>query len=355
LQLAHDARNVDVWRDRKTYPKFLPKEKIADSLEAYAVGQEIHIWTSSTIVLTPIYHGSAGRWCVEIDRAGTRAVLTPKHIVMAAGNGKARIPTCPGMESFLGPLYHSDNHKGAAPFKGRRVIVVDACNAGADICQDFVTKGAAEVTMAQRAATRVISSAAAEKGLFGTVFSERYTIEDADFINHSIPHAWTIKLAAGGDTQRLKDLDQKLHDDPTEVGFKLTWELTPGGGEVGFLGFFFEIFVRHSFGCCLEVTDHFLQVKQGVEVDKLGADGMVFKDGFKIEADVIVLAMGNESVIADVESIFGEEIKDKIGSKIWGLDEEGELTRCYRPTGAPGLWFAPGAFQHPRFVSKHLV
>lgn len=33
-----------------------------------------------------------------------------------------------------------------------------------------------------------------------------------------------------------------------------------------------------------------LQVKQGVDVEKLEADGMVFKDGSKIIADVIVLA-----------------------------------------------------------------
>ena len=45
----------------------------------------------------------------------------------------------------------------------------------------------------------------------------------------------------------------------------------------------------------------------------------------------------------------------KIGYKIWGLDEDGELRRVYRPSGHPGLWFVPGAIQHARFHSKHLV
>jgi hypothetical protein len=37
------------------------------------------------------------------------------------------------------------------------------------------------------------------------------------------------------------------------------------------------------------------------------------------------------------------------------MDEEGEMTRVYRPTGVPKLWFALGGFQQLRFFSKHLV
>jgi hypothetical protein len=33
-----------------------------------------------------------------------------------------------------------------------------------------------------------------------------------------------------------------------------------------------------------------MQVKQGVEIEKLESDGMVFKDGSRIQADVIILA-----------------------------------------------------------------
>ncbi|KAJ7154020.1 FAD/NAD(P)-binding domain-containing protein [Mycena crocata] len=379
LVVEKTGRIGDVWRKRypnlslhtpahhssvlyhawpKTYPKFLPKEKIADFLEAYAVGEEIHVWLSSTILPNPTYDKSTKRWTVQIDRAGKRASLTPKHILVATGNGKARMPQWPGMDSFTGPLYHSDNHKGAAPFKGKRVVVVGACNAGADICQDFVVKGAAEVTMVQRSATCVISFSTAEKSIFGNANSERVAIEDADFMTHSMPPALAVKLAVGGATQRLKQMDQKLHEDLAKTGFKLTWELTPGGGEVGLLGFFLERTASGSMldmGCGQLIIDGKIKIKQGVEVDKLDPDGMVFKDGSKILADVIVLATGNEPIIENVVSIFGEGIKDKIGSRIWGLDAEGELTQCYRPTGAPGLWFAPGAFQHARFFSKHLA
>ncbi|KAJ7749873.1 FAD/NAD(P)-binding domain-containing protein [Mycena olivaceomarginata] len=335
LVIERTGRVGDVWRNR--YPNlrlhtpahhsscFVPKEKLADFLKGYAVGQEIHVWLSSTVLSTPIYNDATKRWTVEIDRAGNRVTLAPKHIIMATGNGKAKIPTWPGMDSFAGPLYHSDSHTGAALFKGKRVIVVGACNAAGDICHDFVNKGAAEVTMIQCGATCVISSAAADKALFSVASSERQTIEDIDF------------------------MDQKLHDDLTKAGFKLTWELTPGDGEVGLCLSVLDM------GCGQQIVEGKVKVKQEVEIEKLESDGMVFKDGSKIQADVIVLATGYEPIIANAVAVFGEGIKEKIGSKIWGLDEEGELNCCYRPTGAPGLWIAPGAIQHSRFFSKHVA
>ncbi|KAJ7021167.1 FAD/NAD(P)-binding domain-containing protein, partial [Mycena alexandri] len=359
IVIEKTARIGDVWRKyRKTYPFYLPKEKIADFLEGYAVGQELNVWTSSTIIDHPRYNDATRRWAVEIERSGKRVALTPRHIVLATGNGKARTPTWPGMDSFAGVLYHSDNHKGAAPFKGKHVVVVGACNAAGDICKDFVHKGAAEVTMVQRSATCVISATAARRGLFDNAFPEKLSIEDADLQNQSTPYALVMKVAAGGLTQRLKNMDEKLLQGLEMAGFKLTWELTPGGGEVGLIGFLLEKTASGTMldmGCGQLIVDGKIKIKQGVEIEKLDADGIVFKDGSKIAADVIVLATGNEPIIANAVSIFGEGIKEKVGSKIWGLDEEGELTRCYRPSGAPGLWFAPGAVQHPRFFSKHLA
>ncbi|KAJ7178227.1 FAD/NAD(P)-binding domain-containing protein [Mycena filopes] len=375
MVIEKTPRVGDVWRNRypnlslhtgahhssstETYPFFLPKDKIADFLEAYAIGQELHVWTSSTLVGPPTYDERTRRWAVEVDCAGEQVIaLTPRHIVLATGNGRPNVPRWPGMDVFNGALYHSDNHKGAAPFKGKRVVVVGACNAGGDICRDFVHNGAAEVTMVQRSATCVISSPTAQSGLFSTTFAPTLRIEDADFQNQSMPYALVMKVAAGGLTQRLKGMDRALLEGLEGRGFKLTWELTPGGGEVGLLGFLLEKTASGTMldvGCGQMIVDGKIKIKQGVEIEKLDADGLVFEDGSKIPTDVIVLATGNESIIANAVAIFGDAIKDKVGSKIWGLDDEGELLRCYRPTGAPGVWFAPGAFQHPRFFSKHLA
>jgi cation diffusion facilitator CzcD-associated flavoprotein CzcO len=109
------------------FPKFLPKEKIADFLEAYAIGQEIHVWLSSQIVSAPVYDDCTRRWSVEVDRAGKRVTVMPRHILVATGStGEPRIPRWLGMESFKGQMYHSDEHRGAASFKGKRVVVIGA-------------------------------------------------------------------------------------------------------------------------------------------------------------------------------------------------------------------------------------
>ncbi|KAJ7227357.1 FAD/NAD(P)-binding domain-containing protein [Mycena pura] len=390
LVLEKTARVGDVWRNRypnlrlhtpsyhsyilyhpwpETYPKYLSKEEIADFLEAYATEQGIHVWLESQVLKgsTPAYDASAGRWSVEVDRAGTRVTLTPRHILLATGIGSPRIPTWPGMESFSGPIYHSDYHKGAAPFKGKRVVVVGACNAGADICHDCVSEGASEasgrsrlhryVTMVQRSATCVLAANTADAALFRNLYPAHYSAYDADFVNNSTPPALMMKHAPGI-TQHFKALDQPLIDGLVKAGMKLTWELTPGGGEVGLVGFLFERAASGTLmdmGCGQLIIDGKIKIKQGFEIEKLEADGLVFSDGSKIEADAIVLATGYAPVIDTAVSIFGEEIKDTIGPKIWGLDEEGEITHCYRPTGAPGLWFALGAFQQLRFFSKHLA
>ncbi|KAJ7263964.1 FAD/NAD(P)-binding domain-containing protein [Mycena rebaudengoi] len=379
LVVEKTARVGDVWRQRypnlslhtpsyhsyflyhpypKTFPKFLPKEKIADFLEAYGIGQEVHVWLSSQIVSAPVYDDCTCRWSVEVDRAGKRVTVMPRHILVATGSmGKPRIPRWPGMESFKGQMYHSDEHRGAAPFKSKRVVVIGACNAGADMCQDFVLKGAAEVTMVQRSATCVLAASTADEALFRDAYPPHYSPEDQDFVMNSVPPVLRLKMAPGI-TQRLKALDKPLHEGLAKAGMKLTWEMTPGGDEVGLLGFLFERSASGTMmdmGCGQLIIDGKIKIKQGVEIEKFEPDAVVFADGSKIEADVVVLATGYDPIAEKATSIFSDDIKNRIGPKIWGMDEEGEMTRVYRPAGVPKLWFALGAFQQLRFFSKHLA
>ncbi|EIN12996.1 FAD/NAD(P)-binding domain-containing protein [Punctularia strigosozonata HHB-11173 SS5] len=374
LVIEKSSRVGDVWRARqvpeimKTYPKFVPKDMVADFLEAYAVGQNLVLWTSSTVLSdpAPTYDEKTGRWTVAIQRTvktadgSTIVTINPKHIVMATGNGRKHMPTWPGMESFKGALYHSDDHKDFDKWAGKKAVVVGACNAAGDVAQSFLSPNhsAAEVTMVQRSATCVISSRTADAAIFSVAFAESRAIEDADFANHSMPYRLAMKFAAGGGTARLKAMDQDIHDGLREKGFRLTWEVEPGKGEVGLIGFFFEKVSSGTlldFGCAQSIIDGKIKVKSGVDIDHFEDNHVVFADDSRIEADVVVLATGNKPIITNAIDLFGPGITEKIGNKVWGLDAEGELTRCYRPTGQPGLWFAPGAFQHSRFFSKHLA
>ena len=77
-----------------------------------------------------------GRWDVtvrEVD-TGDERTLNYEGVVVANGhNWSAKLPTYPGQESFTGEILHSAQYKGAAPLRGKRVLVVGAGNTGCDV------------------------------------------------------------------------------------------------------------------------------------------------------------------------------------------------------------------------------
>ncbi|KAJ7643520.1 hypothetical protein FB45DRAFT_861142 [Roridomyces roridus] len=103
------------------------------------------------------------------------------------------------------------------------------------------------------------------------------------------------------------------------------------------------------------IVDGKIKIKQGVEIARVEPEGLVFADGSKLAADVIVLATGYQPIMPSITSVMGDGIQTLIGNKISGLDEGGELMHCFRPTGAPGIWVTPGGFGTARFFSKHLA
>ena len=143
----------------KDWPTFASKDKIANWLEQYAIVHDLFVWTSSTMVPLPHYDEDTKSWDVVIDRNGTRIGLKPAHLIMAISTfGKGIIPNIPGKETFKGRTLHSSAFPGGAAFAGQRVVVLGAANSAADVCQDLVRSGAAEVTLVQRSATIAISA-----------------------------------------------------------------------------------------------------------------------------------------------------------------------------------------------------
>jgi len=85
-----------------------------------------------------------------------------------------------------------------------------------------------------------VSSSAAEKIHFKLPFSDNTPIEELDFRQNSMPKVFLLQLLKSGGTQQIKMLDKELHDGLRKAGFNLTWELSPGSGEVGLEGFLFD-------------------------------------------------------------------------------------------------------------------
>jgi hypothetical protein len=196
-----------------------------------------------------------------------------------------------------------------------------------------------------------------EKTHYKSPFPDNTPIEELDFRNNSMPLAFLMQLQISGGTQYTKMLDKELHEGLRKVGFNLTWELSPGGGEVGLEGFVFGRLAAGTLldvGCGKLIVEGKVKIKQGQDISHFDKDGIAFKDGSKLSADVIVLATGNEPIMKDTRAFLGNEITDQLPPEVWGLDSEGELNQTYRPSGHPGLWFTVGGFSVSRFFSKHL-
>ncbi|OAX34161.1 FAD/NAD(P)-binding domain-containing protein, partial [Rhizopogon vinicolor AM-OR11-026] len=323
LVIEKNARVGDTWRQRclrqfkgieylsnsrTNFPKYIPKGKFAYFLESYAINQELCIWLSSTVAPNPVYNSFSARWTVEVERANCKVILHPKHLVLAIGNGRPRILTWNGIDDFQGTLYHSNFHRDADKFRGKRVVIVGTGNAGGDIGEDFVAHGAAEVTIVQRSTTCHMSSAAAKKSFYNLTFSDKISIDELDFRHNSAPLAFSLQLMKSGGTQYLKMLDKELHEGLRKAGFNLTWELSPDSGEVEALGFllartgsgtsaigFFLRWITFRMSCSTRywlIVEGRIKVKQGQDISHFDQEGIVFKDGSKLSADVIVLAYG---------------------------------------------------------------
>jgi len=118
---------------RRTAPKYLPKNMVADYMEAYVTSQELTVWTSATVLPHPTYDDVSGRWTIRVVRgfADGRAKtvnLHPRHVIMATGSGEAYLPDVKGLKEgvFKGLSYHSNNHHDGKVLRGKTVLIVGA-------------------------------------------------------------------------------------------------------------------------------------------------------------------------------------------------------------------------------------
>jgi len=97
-----------------------------------------------------------------------------------------------------------------------------------------------------------------------------------------------------------------------------------------------------------------VKVKSGVEITEFKETGVRYSDGSEQEVDAVIFATGFQNTKPSMEMTFGKEIIGRT-KRVWGMDEEGEISGSYRPTGHPGLWFATGDFANARVQSKQLA
>ncbi|KAJ6528230.1 FAD/NAD-P-binding domain-containing protein [Mycena vulgaris] len=335
----------------RNWPVFIPRDKLAQWLEQYPESQDLVVWTNSTPLPTPTYDPAAQRWTVVVDRDGKHITLHPVHIVIAAGAlGAPFFPVVRDAERFNGITLHAGGYHGGAPFAGKRVVVVGAGTSAADICQDLSSHGARSVTMVQRSATCVMSSANA-RAVMEKLWPDNEPTDVADFKLNATP-LLLLKRILGAQEAHSWEAETETHRGLREAGLKLTMGSDGSGayplGFEKFGGFWLDV------GCAALIRNGMVKIKQGVEPASYTEDSLVFTDGSSLPADVVVYATSYQSIRDNMRALFSDSVIDQT-TPLWGIDDEGEVRGAYRPSGYPGLWFAVGNFPMSRFYSKQLA
>lgn len=359
-----------VWYDHLPYipfpehwPVFAPKDKIGDWLEMYTRVMELNYW-HSTECQSASYDEASKTWTVKVVREGQEVVLKPKQLVMATGmSGRANIPTMPGQDKFKGEIQHSSQHPGPDQYKGKKVVVIGSNNSAHDISA-ALWENDADVTMVQRSSTHICKSDTLMDLALGDLYSEKARANGvdhhkADLIFASVPYkvlpAFQVPVYA-----EMKERDKDLYDRLEKAGFMLDFGEDGSGLFVKYLrrgsGYYIDV------GASELVADGKIKLKSGVEVVDFTESSVVFNDGSELEADLVVLATGYQSMNGWAAELISQEVADKVG-KCWGLGSdtkkdpgpwEGELRNMWKPTQQENLWFHGGNLHQSRHYSQFL-
>ena len=332
------------------WPAYVPKDKLAGWFEAYAEAMELDFWTGSEFS-GGRYDQNEGRWTVELRQAeGKTRTLHPRHVVMATGvSGVPNRPNIPSLKNFKGKLLHSHEYGDAADWKGRDVMVIGTGNSGHDIAQDLHSNGA-RVTLVQRSPTLIVNIEPSAQ-LPYALYNEGIPLEDCDLITAAMPLS-LMRKSHRMLTAQARNLDQRLLDDLSRVGFKVDVE-DETGWQFKYLqrggGYYFNV------GCSDLIVERKIGLIQFSEIGEFVAAGARMSSGKVIPADLIVLATGYLGLEFLVRRLFGDGVADRVGP-VWGIDEEEqELRNMWMRTGQPGLWFIAGSFAQCRIYSKYLA
>src|SRR5688572_1081788 len=332
-----------------SWPKYLPKDMVADWFESYAWLMELNFWTG-TELKSAAYDASAGRWNAVVRRTdGTERTVRPRHLVFANGLlGFPRIPELPGLKDFAGEAMHSSEFTDGSDWRGKKALVVGTGTSAHDVAQDLHANGC-EATIVQRGPTYVISIEPGAKQIY-TVY-EGIPIEDGDLLvsTNTLP---IVRKNLQLTTARAAEMDRKMIDGLTARGFK--WSMGDDNGG-------HQMLIRRRYGgyylnagCAQLIIDGAVGLLQFDQIERFVAGGARLKDGSVRPADLIVLATGFDTQEVLVGKLLGDEVAKKVG-RIWGLGPDGEMNNMWKRTAQEGLWFVGGSFTNCRIYSRYVA
>ncbi len=333
-----------------TWPKYIPKDMLANWFEAYAFALQINFWTSAEFI-GGTYDEAAQCWNAVVRRAdGSERTLHPRHVIFANGvSGIPRTPSLPGLENFAGKVIHSHSFTTGAAWRGKKALVLGTGNSGHDVAQDLHSHGT-DTTIIQRGSTTVVSVDPSAK-LNYALYDEGHSLDDTDLIAVASTYPLVVRgyqLAV----EKMAQFDKELIAGLIARGFK--YDLGEGntGHQMKYRrrggGYYLDV------GCSGLIIKGEIGLLQFDRIERFEAQGARLKDGSIQNADLLVLATGYHTQQELVRRLLGEAVAEKVG-EIWGFDASGEMANMWRRTAQPGLWFMAGSLAQCRIYSKHLA
>lgn len=335
-----------------TWPKFTPKDKYADYLEAYTSLLDITVWTGTT-VSDVRFDEQKQRWTLDATRPdGEVRHLVPGHLIIATGpNNIPNRPDVPGEDDFQGDTFHSSEYPGGEEYAGKRAVVVGTGVSGHDIAQDLAERGA-HVTMIQRSPTVVVDGPTFHALSFGSFAEGGPVTADADLMGAMVPFGLYPALGPGH-LAAAKAADAELLAGLEAAGFQVG-EGPDGQGVLGLVFREAKASYYYNIGASELIVDGTIAVRQGV-IERLTAAGVVLDDGSELDADLVVFATGYRSIEDCARPLLGDEVVDELG-EFSRVGDDLEYRGLWRHSGKDRLWFmiALGIF-YGRFYSKLLA
>lgn len=329
----------------RQFPDYLPKDKLADWLEAYAKSMELSYWTS-TEFLGGEYDEAAELWSVNVRRAdGSVKTMNPRHVVLATGgiSGTPHIPDLPGIDDFGGEVFHSEKFKSGASYADKKVLVVGMGTSAFDIAYDLHNHGA-NVAMLQRSPT-IYTTIDNASGLFMYYKDPSRSIEEKDVIAQG-EWLYPLLIPALQEYTKMTTADEaEMHERLEKAGLRLQ----QGRDGTGYLETSWRAGGPYylDVGAGEVIAQGKIKIIQADTVDTYDAQGMVTTDGSHVPFDTIVLCTGYLNLKEDVREYFGDEVAERVG-EVTGFDEQGEILNAWRPTAQKGLWFMTGGLGQGR-------
>jgi putative flavoprotein involved in K+ transport len=136
------------YRIPRGFGKWPARDRVVEYLERYAQRQGVEVREG---VEVHALERNADGWRLSTSTGA----LDARRVVVATGHSNVPfLPSWPG--AFEGAVVHSSAYRNAAPFRGKRVVVVGSGNSGAEIAVDLVEGGAAEVLLSVRTPPAIV-------------------------------------------------------------------------------------------------------------------------------------------------------------------------------------------------------